>query len=38
LSDDVRREEMSRAGLNRSKQFMWKKAANDLLAIFKSVK
>ncbi len=34
LNDDARREEMSRAGLNRSKQFMWKKAANDLLAIF----
>jgi len=37
LSDDTRREEMSRAGLNRSKQFMWKKAANDLLAIFEEL-
>ena len=34
LRDDTRREEMSRAGLIRSKQFMWKKAATDLLAIF----
>ncbi len=34
LNDDAQREEMSRTGLNRSKQFMWKKAANDLLAIF----
>lgn len=38
LGDDTRREEMSRTSLNRSKQFMWKKAATDLLAIFKSIK
>ena len=37
LSDDTRREEMSRTGLNRSKQFMWKNAANDLLVIFKEL-
>lgn len=37
LSDDVRRAEMKQIGLNRSKDFMWKKAANELLAIFKSV-
>lgn len=34
LNDNARRKEMSRTGLNRSKQFMWKKAATDLLAIF----
>jgi len=34
LSDDARREKMSRIGLNRSEQFMWKKAAQDLLLIF----
>lgn len=34
LSDDARREEMKQIGLDRSKQFMWKKAATDLLAIF----
>ena len=37
LSDDVRRAEMKQIGLDRSKDFMWKKAANELLAIFKSV-
>lgn len=37
LDDETRREEMSRIGLNRSKQFMWKKAANDLLAIFEEL-
>lgn len=37
VHDDVRREEMSRAGLIRSKQFMWKKAATDLLAIFEQL-
>ncbi len=37
LSDDTRREEMSRTGLNRSKQFMWKNAANDLLVIFEEL-
>ncbi len=34
LSDDARREKMSRIGLNRSEQFIWKKAAQDLLLIF----
>ncbi len=34
LGDEKRRAEMSRIGLIRSKQFMWKKAATDLLAIF----
>ncbi len=37
LGDEKRRAEMSRIGLNRSKQFMWKKAATDLLAIFKEL-
>ncbi|MDQ3180592.1 MAG: glycosyltransferase family 4 protein [Acidobacteriota bacterium] len=37
LSDDARRAEMSRTGLNRSKQFMWKKAASDLLVIFEEL-
>lgn len=34
LNDKARREEMSRLGLNHSKQFMWKKAATDLLTVF----
>ena len=37
LNDDVQREEMSRAGLLRSEQFKWKKAAQDTLTIFKEL-